>query len=82
MDNIKCEVMKSNQMQCSNPAFVTINGISTCRLDLNWYINRIIDGTLLLSDADIKAIEDADTVEVNKLLTFAGAAAVEARAAK
>ncbi len=82
MQTQKCQVMKSNQMQCQNNAFVLINGIPTCRLDLNWYMNRIIDGTLSLDDVTIEAISLADTTEVNKIISFSTAAATKARDAK
>jgi len=40
MEQVRCQAMKENSLQCTNAAFVKVNGIAYCRLDFNWLVGQ------------------------------------------
>lgn len=65
---IQCQATKSNRMQCTNAAFVSVNGIHYCRLDFNWLVAQQRDGlTFDNLEAQIFPLDPNDQKEVEKI---------------
>jgi len=80
MPLISCQVMKDNQMQCSNPAFARFITLPFCLLHLNEQMNVHIKYKTLITEDQVELINptDENKAQLTKIIDFTNTAITNA----
>ena len=76
----QCQVMKDNQMQCSNPAFARFNKVTYCLLHLTKQMNNQIAAKSLVANDQVELVNptDANKAQLFSIIDFTNTAITNA----